>query len=210
MTESEEGSGYEGTTGVTIPVNVRIEGKHKVLDLGELEKVLRNAKVISQGVCGCRKERGDDACMEPMDGCFGIDEFAKDAIDNHGEKEVSLEDALAAMERTYDAGLVHMVYTFKGNDQPNIVCSCCNCCCEFLIEAAKVGYSDQIFESKNISTHNSELCNDCGICVDRCQFGARTLVDGTLVYDEGRCFGCGLCVKPCPIDGTITMVERKG
>ncbi|KYK31312.1 MAG: hypothetical protein AYK23_04020 [Candidatus Proteinoplasmatales archaeon SG8-5] len=205
--ESSQEEAYDGTVGVTIPVNVTIEGKHRILDFSELEQVLRNAKVISQGECGCRKDRGDDACMPPMNGCFGIDEYARKGIEEMGERSITVEEALEAMRETYDAGLVHVVYTFKGNEEPNIVCSCCTCCCELLGVAAKVGYEDRIFESRYISTHDIDKCQNCGTCVDRCQFNARTLSDGKLVFDRGKCFGCGVCVKTCPA-GAIDMAER--
>ncbi len=211
MTEEEapgeQEKGLGGTTGVTIPVNVTIEGKHKILDMSELEEILRNAKVISQGLCGCRKDKGEDACNPPMNGCFGIDDFAKQAIEEMGEKQVTVEEALEAMKETYDAGLVHMVYTFKGNNVPNIVCSCCTCCCDFLNIASKVGFSSDIFESKYITTHDEEKCRHCGTCQERCQFGARSIQDDVLIFEEDKCFGCGICLKTCP-EGAITMVER--
>jgi NAD-dependent dihydropyrimidine dehydrogenase PreA subunit len=197
----------EGVKAVTIPVNFCIEGKHKVLDLSELETIFRNATVISQGECHCRKEMGDDKCREPMDGCFGIDDFAKDAIEKWGEKKTTVEEALEAMERTHDAGLVHMVYSFKGKEEPDIVCSCCSCCCGLLGVAAKIGFSDHVFESKFISTHDDEACQSCGTCGERCQFGARKILDDFLVYEKDKCFGCGVCVGTCPQDA-IAMAER--
>ena len=197
----------EGVKGITIPVNFTIEGKHRVLDLSELEEILRNAKVISQGECHCRKEKGDDKCKEPMDGCFGIDDFALEDIEKYGGKKISTEEALEAMERTHDAGLVHMVYSFDGKEEPDIVCSCCTCCCDLLGVAAKIGYSDHIFESRYISTHDEEKCKNDGICADRCQFDARNMSD-ILVYENDKCFGCGICVNTCP-EGAITMVERE-
>lgn len=196
-----------GTTGVTIPVNVTIEGKHRILDFSELEAILRNAEVISQGVCGCRKAKGEDACLPPMNGCFGIDEFAKKGIEEMGEKAITVDEALEAMRETYDAGLVHIIYTFKGNEEPNIICSCCTCCCDLLSVAARIGYEDRIFESRYISTHDKEKCRNCGTCVDRCQFSARGLTDGALIFESDKCFGCGVCVKTCP-KGAIDMVGR--
>jgi MinD superfamily P-loop ATPase len=51
-------------------------------------------------------------------------------------------------------------------------------------------------------------CIDCGECVKRCVFGARSMVDGEKTYDETRCFGCGLCVYRCP-SSAIKLVDRK-
>lgn len=106
-TREELEKSLEGVKGITIPVNVSIQGKQRILDMSELENILRNATVISQGECHCRKEK-ENNCIEPMDGCFGVDDMALEAIEKYGEKQITLEKALEAMERTYDAGLVHM------------------------------------------------------------------------------------------------------
>ena len=71
----------DGVRGITIPVNYKIEGKHRVLDFTELEMILRSAELISQSECQCRKGVGDEQCMEPMDGCFGLNAYAKDDIE---------------------------------------------------------------------------------------------------------------------------------
>jgi electron transport complex protein RnfB len=197
----------KGVKGVTIPVNFVIKGKHRVLDLSELERILRGAKLISQGECRCRKDKGEERCMEPLDGCFGLNEFAKEDIEEWGGKQITVEEALEAMRRTHDAGLVHMVYSFKGREDPEIICSCCSCCCDLLGAAAKIGFSDHIFESKYKSTHEAEKCRQCGTCENRCQFGARHIQDGILIFERDKCFGCGVCVTTCP-ESAIAMVER--
>ena len=46
---------------------------------------------------------------------------------------------------------------------------------------------------------DTESCNACEDCVDRCQMDAIT-VDETAVVDVERCIGCGLCVPNCPAD----------
>lgn len=197
----------EGVKGLTLPVNVTIEAKQRVLNVSELEEILKKAEIISQGQCHCRIDKGDDKCADPMDGCFGLDDFAREGIEKYGEKAVSLEEALEAMKRTYDAGFVHMAYAFKGRAKPDIVCSCCTCCCELLSVAAKIGYSDHIFESRYVSTYDEGMCRLCGTCVDRCQFGARTIENGRLAFDEDGCFGCGVCVNTCPGEA-IALAER--
>ena len=46
-------------TAVTIPVNISIQGKQRFLDMGEVEQLLRNAEIISQEECGCRKRKNN-------------------------------------------------------------------------------------------------------------------------------------------------------
>jgi len=194
----------KGLTATTISTDIHVEGNHRVLDLSEVERILRNAEIISQQTCYCREKLGN--CIEPMDGCLSLDKEAREMIDKGEAREVSVEDALEALVRTYDAGLVHMAFEFEGQDGVGVICSCCSRCCHSMSAVLRFGYRDLAFTSRMISVQNIEKCNDCGICVGRCQFGAREMVEGTLIYNQEMCFGCGLCMT-CPEDA-ITMVER--
>ncbi len=51
-----------------------------------------------------------------------------------------------------------------------------------------------------VATVNPRLCSACGICVDTCPFGARTLnlERGCAEVIEVLCQGCGACVTACP------------
>jgi NAD-dependent dihydropyrimidine dehydrogenase PreA subunit len=190
---------------VTIPVNLTIEGSQRILDMSELKQILENAEVISLQECYCRKRLKN--CIDPMDGCISLDDEALDALAKNEARRVSVEEALATMERTYDAGLVHMAYTFEGQDKIGIICSCCSCCCHSLSAALRFGYSDHVISSNLMATHDQDKCIDCGVCVKRCQFGARLMIDGKLTFHEEKCFGCGLCLRTCN-ENAIAMIER--
>ncbi len=62
--------------------------------------------------------------------------------------------------------------------------------------------------SEYIANFDLETCNRCGICVDRCHFGAR-IVDSNkdIVFRQDLCFGCGLCVSTCPVN-SIELITR--
>jgi NAD-dependent dihydropyrimidine dehydrogenase PreA subunit len=192
-------------TAVTIAVNQKFSGVHRILDMSELRKLLEESEIIAKEECYCRKKMGN--CIEPMDGCLSLDEEAEMAIEKDNAKRISVDEAMAAMQRTYDAGFVHMAYTDEGKDKVGIICSCCTCCCHSLSAALRFGYPDHVFSSNYVAKHDSDLCNDCGICVERCQFGARELTEKGLEYEKEKCFGCGLCLKYCT-EGAIEMVER--
>ncbi len=190
---------------VTIPVNVSIEGKHRVLVMSELEEIFKNAGVLYQEECGCRMDMGN--CIEPMDGCISVMDAPDEEYEKRGGKQVTVEEAMQAMERTHKAGLVHMAYTFKGKEKPEQICSCCSCCCHSLGGARKFGYSDHVFESKFIAKDDMSRCSHCGLCVDICQLEAREMVDEKMIFHHGRCFGCGVCLDACPEDA-ISMINR--
>ena len=53
-------------------------------------------------------------------------------------------------------------------------------------------------------TVNHEVCAKCGLCVQFCDYGALSRVDGKIVVDEVSCMGCGACVAVCPT-GAISL-----
>ncbi len=189
---------------VTIPVDLETKGEQRVLQLDEVERLLRNAEVISQQNCDCREKYGK--CIEPLDGCLSLNEEAREMIEKGKAKEVTVEEALASLKRTYDAGLVHMAYTMEEDDDVSIICSCCTCCCHSLAAAIRFGYENHAFPSEKVSAHEESMCVNCGVCAFRCQTGARHMEYDVLVYDADKCFGCGLCLE-CPQNG-IQLVDR--
>lgn len=44
----------------------------------------------------------------------------------------------------------------------------------------------------------SHACLGYGDCVEACQYGALSIVDGVAVVDKELCGGCGVCVSKCP------------
>lgn len=52
---------------------------------------------------------------------------------------------------------------------------------------------------------NAERCNQCGICVAACPFGALTVEAGR-VFPNAGCKLCKICIKQCPA-GALTLTE---
>ncbi len=192
---------------VTVPVNVMVEAEHRVYDLGEMKEILGGAERIVLQDCGCKTEYGN--CDSPTRVCLSLDKAAEEALEVEGynPQEVSLEEALEALEVSHEAGLVHMAYTMKGDAGPTVICSCCPCCCHTLGGLLRFGVSTQVLTSSYVAEDDAENCNNCGACVDRCVFNARGMTDGEMVYYVSNCFGCGLCVSTCPTDA-IRLVPR--
>jgi heterodisulfide reductase subunit A-like polyferredoxin len=193
-------------TAVTIPVEIHIEGQQRILDLSEMKSILREAKLISLGKCGCRTKL--NRCDRPLETCISLDNEAEDFIEKGSGKRVGLGEALEALERSHAAGLVHVAYTFEGKEKPEIICSCCSCCCHSMSALVRFGIPDAVVASKYVTVNNQETCTNCGTCVERCQFKARYLKHDKLVYSRDRCFGCGVCVSTCPTQ-SISLARRK-
>ena len=192
---------------VTLPVNVEVEAEHRVLDLSEVEKLLRNAKNIVLQDCGCRTDKRN--CNSPLDTCVSLD-VEDDYVERYSQyhpRFVTVEEALYGLRRSHEAGLVHMAYVLKGSDKVSPICSCCPCCCHTLGGLTRFGISTQVLTSRLVAEDDDSKCIDCGKCVERCVFGARAMVDGEKSYDAVRCFGCGLCVSTCPTQA-VGLKER--
>jgi NAD-dependent dihydropyrimidine dehydrogenase PreA subunit/ferredoxin-thioredoxin reductase catalytic subunit len=192
---------------VTIPVNVEVKADHRVLDLGEVEGYLKKAKRIGLQDCECRLKKGN--CNAPRDVCISIDP-SDDYLSRNARyrpRLCTLKEALDALRRSHEAGLVHMAYTMRGDDRATVICSCCPCCCHTLGGLLRFGIASKVLTSKFVAEENYDKCLSCGRCVDRCVFGARSLEASGLVFDSSRCFGCGLCVSTCPA-GAITLKHR--
>ena len=192
-------------TAVTIPVDIKIDGTTRIYDLSQSEAILKNARIITLANCDCREKV--QACDNPLDVCISIDKEAEYSISKGRGREVSLDEALAALRRSHDAGLVHISYTDKGEPAPLIICSCCNCCCHSMAGLIRFDLPDAVVESDSIAQQDEDACIHCGMCVDRCQFQTRSMETETLKYEPSKCFGCGVCVSTCPVEA-ISMVKR--
>jgi ferredoxin len=194
------------TSAITVPVNITIKAEHRVLDLTRMEEILRDADRIVLQDCGCRTDKGN--CDAPLDVCISIDQAAESELEfeRYHPRRVTLEEALDALRRSHEAGLVHMAYVMEGDDRPKIICSCCSCCCHTLSGLLRFGIAKHVLTSDMVSETDLESCTDSGVCAERCVFGAREMFDGKLSYDPERCFGCGLCVSTCP-NAAIKLVN---
>ena len=194
--------------GVTIPVDVNIEVEQHVLNLEQVKRIIRKAHTISLMDCYCRLTYGH--CDAPVKVCLDLNHVAELHIAEFGAQEISFEDALKVLAQSHEAGLVHMAYGHGDLYEPGVVnsiCSCCSCCCGIFSGVLRFGMFPHLLTSHFLAEIDSSLCIDCGSCVDRCQFGALKLSDGTQVFQPDLCFGCGLCVSTCPTCA-ITLVEK--
>ena len=195
---------------VTIPVNVEIEGDHRVLNYDRVKQLLINANKIILQNCICREQRGN--CDAPLHVCIGLDERAEYllGLESGRAQEVGIEEALSALKKSHEAGLVHLTFTRRDNkrlDGVDLICGCCSCCCIVLSGILRYGLAPHLLTSDTTEVTDYDKCTLCGVCVNRCQFGAREIVDDSLVVNHDLCFGCGLCVSTCPTNA-ITLIKK--
>ena len=194
--------------GETIPVEVNIDTAQHVLNLDQVKRILRTAHTISLMDCYCRLTYGH--CAAPVKVCLDLNHVAERHIAEFGAQKISFEDALQVLEQSHEAGLVHMAYGHGDLYEPGVVnsiCSCCSCCCGIFSGVLRFGMFPHLLTSHSIAEINLSFCIDCGVCADRCQFGAWKISNGTLAFQPDLCFGCGLCASSCPTDA-ISLVEK--
>jgi ferredoxin len=194
-----------GYTATTIPVHVEIAVDQIVLNLGEAEGLLRKANSIARGPCECRANHR--RCSAPVDVCLTLNDASGAAVETRdGFRTVAVDEALAALRLSHEAGLVHLAYREPGLDA-TLFCSCCPCCCWFLSNLRRFDYHDAIVESSHAAEHDVSRCMGCGLCVTRCPFGAWTHDGEIPTLHRERCFGCGVCMSACPHEA-IAFVPR--
>lgn len=184
----------------TIPINSNLVSKSEVMPYDDAAAIIKNKTKIAVTDCACRglmESMGKRRCTHPIETCLMFDEVADYYVKNGTGRYISAEEALAGLQRNEREGLVVNVVNSK---DPEIMCSCCSCCCGVNTAAKYFSGPSVSYQSNYICQRNEELCINCGKCVERCAFGANKMKDDKLVFKSDRCMGCGLCVTTCPSD----------
>jgi NAD-dependent dihydropyrimidine dehydrogenase PreA subunit len=200
----EEFAGSETPFTRVIPVRESISPDIEVLPYEEIPEMLEDAKTIALAQCPCRVSVG--ACDNPLDVCLIFDSTAEFLISRKIARKITQEEALQAVRRAEEAGLVHTVN--NSQDKLTLICGCCSCCCTILRGFTQLHSANAIAKSRWLAQVDPDLCTGCETCIDeRCQVGAISMADGVAVVQADNCIGCGLCASECP-DGAVTMILR--
>ncbi|MEW6034878.1 MAG: 4Fe-4S binding protein [Chloroflexota bacterium] len=184
-----------------VPVESSLPIGIEVLPYECASEVVRAAGTVALADCLCRKERKlvGGGCARPQDDlCIIFSPMAEQYVDLGLGKMATVEEALKAVRRGQDAGLVRT--TLNVQSRPTFMCQCCSCCCGLLRGLSEFDIPTTVVRSRFIPGIEPELCNGCEACVQACPMDALTLVDEKAVLDAGRCIGCGLCVSECPLE----------
>lgn len=195
---------------------LRPEQRLTVLDYERASEVMRTASHRAIGICYCRHKmmHMERACDAPLDLCMTFNASA-DALARHGyAREIDVAEGLDLLQQARDRGLVQ----FGENAQRgvNFICNCCGCCCEAMIAARRLGFTNAVQTTHYLPVMDESLCNGCGKCVDACPVAAMALVSANDPHhpklrkahvNTDLCLGCGVCVKSCSRGG-LQLEER--
>ena len=175
-----------------------------ILPYDEILPLIERSEYFEMNDCICRKQQellDRRKCDFPLDMCMTILPVKRPP----GPKSITKDQALDALQRAEEAGLVHTVSNVA--EGVYYVCNCCGCCCGILRGITEFGIENSVAKANYLAVVDTELCTGCGICIGRCQINAITLVGDIAEVDESSCIGCGLCVTTCESDAM--HLERK-
>ncbi len=194
----------------TLPVEVTIPFSQEALSYERVSSIIKNGRSFLINECICKKERAliGKPCDRPLEVCLSIAPnpgfFDKSPIG----RVVTEKEAFELLDKTEEAGLVHLISNVKSGHY--YICNCCKCCCGVLKAINEIGIpAAQVINSSHYAQINAEECSSCGICADeRCQVGAIEETEETYKVVPEKCIGCGLCIKTCPVEA-ISLVRRE-
>jgi electron transport complex protein RnfB len=190
----------------TIPVGSSIAPDLTVLPYEKAEELLWDRKKFLVAPCICRRERRmvGEGCDKPLESCLVFGEGSGLYERNGLGRVIDRQEALDILIRADEAGLVLQPANSKN---PSNICTCCGCCCGVLRNLKLQPKPASLVSSPFVAAADADTCAGCGVCIDRCQMDALSLVDGVVSLDLNRCIGCGLCVSTCPT-GALTLVRK--
>lgn len=176
-----------------LPIEETIEDKRQLIPYHQAVYYLERAKDVTLIDCLCRTTFNN--CDKPRKVCLALGDKAKFFAERKIGEKIGLPRALKILDTAERNGLVHAI---NNKEDPHYLCNCCECCCFFIQALKKRGIFTSMGESGYAASLDPELCDQCGICLDKCIFGAISDKEGSIEFDEAKCFGCGLCAYNCP------------
>jgi len=167
-----------------------------------LAEVLKEAGHWSTSPCPCRLSHWlvdpGNHCEHILETCIHTGDLSRWAVEHGMARELTYDELVDLLKKCNEDGLVS---TLNIN---NCVCNCCDdCCAIFHGQNLEV----QVFlPSPFMAQVDTETCDACETCADRCPVGAIEVNDHAVV-DQEKCLGCGVCVPTCTTE-SIKLIRR--
>jgi electron transport complex protein RnfB len=180
-----------------VPVQDSVKADLAVAPYESALGILSRASAWAVTDCICRKQTAliGRPCPHPVEVCMVMSATQGAFHDRTGTRELTFDEARNVLRQAADAGLVHSVANTQEGQW--YICNCCTCSCGILRGMAEGGMASVIARSGFVCRVDATSCDGCGLCAERCPFGAIT-VEGAARVEEIRCAGCGVCAVACP------------
>ncbi len=190
----------------TIPIARSIEPHLEALPYERAEELVKTHKKFAVAPCICRRkaEKTGVGCDAPKETCLIFGEWADYYVRNGIARYIDQSEVSNILTLADKANLVLQPNNSK---EMVVMCCCCGCCCAILTRLKSHPRPSELVASPFRAGHESERCEGCGTCVDRCQMDALIFEGDRVVLNSHRCIGCGLCVSTCPT-GSLTLVRK--
>lgn len=196
---------------ITAIMSARGQGS-QIVALEDADKVLELSSPIGLIACICRKgiraidERNEHeyTCMGMGVGMLKWERWPERY--KGGVAFVNLDEAKEWNHEMDRRGFVHILMLF-GAPFIGGFCQCDYPDCGALRNAVDFGLGS--LKGHHVAMVDYDKCNGCGICAQRCQWGALKFEVTTekANVDIFKCYGCGLCQTGCP-RGAIKLEPR--
>ncbi len=194
-----------------IPVNEAIVPNQGILDYDNIKIILKNVEgpfCIANCVCRQGNDLLDNPCKKTdrRETCISFGIAAERYIEKGWAKKISKEEAIDALKKSSEEGLIHQVSNAKRLD---FICSCCECCCEAIKLLKNLPVPGLIVNSNYYAQTQSDQCSGCETCIDWCQMNAIKVINQKAKINKKRCIGCGNCLIKCPSNAIILIKKQK-
>ncbi len=192
-----------------ITVDKTVETGNKIHTYDQVQTYIDNNDIIAVSECYCRHAaqlRGEESHDLPNDVCMQLGMGAQFAIERLGARQLSKKEAREVLEKSEEAGLIHMSQNTA--EEIGFICNCDRWDCVSVTGTLKYEKPGLHFNSGFDPLISAEECTACETCIDRCPPEAMVLGDNDVpVINFDRCFGCAVCATGCPSEA-ITMVNK--
>lgn len=95
--------------------------------------------------------------------------------------------------------------SFATIEQKVIVADCDVDAADMYLILSPEDYIENSFVTGYKAKLDQTTCTKCGLCIEKCRFGAISMVEGDVIISDTSCDGCKLCSRLCPTQ-SITMI----
>jgi electron transport complex protein RnfB len=178
----------------SIPVKTPVNISRPVAPYEDVKALIERQDRIAVARCFCAVQQqllGSD-CDQPLEVCLMLGFYGEYYVEQGMGRKISQEEALEILDMAEEAGLVHQI---PDTQDPGAMLKM------IPNPAALVPYNF-------FCRVDSDSCNGCEICLDRCSMGAIAMTsDQVAAIDLTKCIGCGLCLDTCP-EEALTLVSK--